>query len=257
MRNVFRLLIIVGAIGVTSSPLTAQAQLPKAKNPYGLKTYGAVKKAGSDARAQDFQANVLPAFIAFIDQTLNEYSRFEAAPEFVLDPEKLYLPLATNRPARVYFVSEGAGYRNQLGLAISTAGHGQSNGSQLVDPLTAGKLLFLDASFKNPPDGLTPGGPLNSGDFVDIGKLSAGKQLDFFLISNGASGGRAVLRNFPELNDDGLQHVVAGYYSETFPGFVLIAFEDIDGGGDLDYNDCCFILDVGYDLSIDESNLPH
>jgi hypothetical protein len=252
MRSLAAALLVVSCCANS-----ALAQLPSPKNPYNLQLWGSVQKAGSDARAQDFQKNVLPTFQAFIQQNLQEYSRFNAAPKFVLDPEKLYLPLATSRPARVYFVSEGAAYRNQMGLAISTAGHGQTSGSALVDPLKAGKLVFIDASFKNPSDGLTPGGPLNAGDFVEIGNVSAGKQLDFFLISNGASGGTAVLRNFPELNNDGLQHVIGGYYADTFPGYVLICFEDIDGGGDLDYNDCCFILDVGYDLTVDQSTLPH
>ncbi len=230
---------------------------PSYQNPHNLPLIGAVKAAGSDARAQAFQTNVLPVFQQFIDNNLQEMSRFEIAPQFVLDPTRLYLPLSTNQPVRVYFMHEGAMYRNQLGVSIVDAGHGRDGVSQLIDPLTQGKLIFPDASYKNPPDGLSPGGPLSRGDYVQIGNVAAGKQLDFFLVSDGANGGRSVLRNFKQLNSDGLQHVVAAYFHEDYPGFILIGFEDIVGGGDLDYNDCLFVIDIGYDITIDEGSLPH
>ena len=178
----------------------------------------------------------------------------------MLDPTRLYLPLDTNRPIRVYFVDEGAAYRNQLGVSIAEAGHGRNGSSPLIDPLSNGRLIFPDASYANPPDGLTPGGPLHTGDFVELGNVSQGNQLDFFLISDGANGvggGNNVLRNFAELNSDGLQHVITAYFREDYPGYILIGFEDIVGGGDLDYNDCLFVIDVGYDIMIDESSLPH
>jgi hypothetical protein len=230
---------------------------PGYKNPHNLPLIGQVRAAGSDSRSRKFQKNVLPAFLSFIDKNLQEMSKFQAAPEFVLDPTKLYLPLPTERPVRVYFVHEGAAYRNQLGVSIVDAGHGRDGASKLQDPLDGGKLIFPNASYKNPPDGLSPGGPLNRGDFVQIGNLPAGKQLDFFLVSNGASGGTGVLRNFKEFNSDGVQHVVAAYFSKDYPGYVLIGFEDIVGGGDLDYNDCLFIVDIGVDISINEGDLPH
>jgi len=238
------------------------AEDPAYENPYNLPLIGAVQDAGSDARAQHFQENVMPAFESFINQNLQEMSEFENAGQFVLDPTRLYLPLNTEKPIRAYFMHEGAAYRNQLGLSIVNAGHGQNGTNELVDPLENGKLIFPDASFEDPPDGLSPGGPLNKGDFVEIGHVEQGMQLDFFLVSDGANdetpdGGNDVLRNFVELNSDGKQHVIAAYFREDFPGFVLIGFEDIVGGGDLDYNDCLFVIDVGYDFSVEEGDLPH
>lgn len=233
---------------------------PSYQNPYNLPLIGQVQAANSDARSQDFQQNVLPAFQTFIDQNLQEMSRFEIAPEYVLDPTRLYLPLATNKPIRAYFVHEGAAYRNQLGVSIVDAGHGRNGTTQLIDPLTQGQLIFPDASYQNPPDGLSPGGPLNVGDFVELGNVAQGKQLDFFLISdgaNGVSGGQNVLRNFANLNSDKKQHVIAAYFRDLLPGYILIGFEDIVGGGDLDYNDCLFVIDVGYDFTVDEGDLPH
>ena len=240
-----------------ASVTPALADGPGYQNPHQLPLIGEVRAAKSDRRSRKFQRNVLPAFQAFIDANLNEMSKFKSAPEFVLDPTKLYLPLPTDRPIRVYFVHEGAAYRNQLGVSIVDAGHGRDGDSELHDPLDGGELIFPDASYQDPPDGLSPGGPLNRGDFVQIGNLPAGKQLDFFLVSNGANGRRGVLRNFHEFNSDGLQHVVAAYFSEDYPGFVLIGFEDIVGGGDLDYNDCLFVVDIGVDINISEDDLPH
>ncbi len=225
---------------------------------------GQVQQANSDARSQDFQQNVLPAFQTFIDKNLKESQSYDGVVGSKLDPTKLILILPPDKTIRAYFMYEGALYRNQLGVAISDAGHGQNGSTPLADPLQTGKLIFPDASFKNPPDGLYQGGPLNQGDFVDLGTVAQGKQLDFFLVSNGAGDTLAgsgetdkknVLRNFSQLNSDNLQHVIA-YYRDDMPGYLLIGFEDIVGGGDLDYNDCLFVIDVGYNFQINPSDLP-
>jgi hypothetical protein len=43
--------------------------------------------------------------------------------------------------------------------------------------------------------------------------------------------------------------------------YVLLGFEDIIGGGDLDYNDSLFVIDIGevnaQNLMDDASTLPH
>ncbi|MBA4030315.1 MAG: hypothetical protein C0478_05400 [Planctomyces sp.] len=234
-----------------------------AKNPFNLPNYGAVKKAKSDTRSTQFYNSVMPTFSTFIDKSLKEASQFKTAPEYVLDPTRLYLPLSTLQPVRVYFLHEGAGYRNQLGVAIVDAGHGRNGASVLIDPLSQGKLIFEDASFeltqiKDKKGKVTSeSGGLSKGDYVEIGHISAGKQVDFFLPSDGANGTKNLLRNFKELNSDGLQHVIAVYFKDTHPGYVLIGFEDIVGGGDLDYNDTLFVVDFGYDITIDKEDLPH
>ncbi len=91
------------------------------------------------------------------------------------------------------------------------------------------------------------------GDFVEIGRGGNGYQLDFFLISDGANGGKTWLWNDVAKNVDKLQHVVA--YHVPNSSFILIGFEDIIGGGDLDYNDCLFVVDVGIE-NID-ADYPH
>lgn len=138
------LLMLVAATWSTMHEACAQA----AKNPFNLPKYTAVQNAKSDTRSTQFANNVLPTFQQFINKSLKEASQFKVAPDYVLDPTRLYLPLTTLQPVRIYFVHEGAGYRNQLGVSIVDAGHGRSGSSALIDPLTQGKLIFEDASFE-------------------------------------------------------------------------------------------------------------
>ena len=60
------------------------------------------------------------------------------------------------------------------------------------------------------------------------------------------------------LNVDGLQHMVAFIIPDS--RYVLLGFEDIIDGGDLDYNDCLFVVDIGQenaDNLVNEGTLPH
>ena len=97
------------------------------------------------------------------------------------------------------------------------------------------------------------------GDFVELGVGGPGMQLDFFLIANGAANPYNTWFNNPEMNADGLQHVVA-FLLPNSP-YVMIGFEDLWNGGDLDYNDCLFVIDIGEENAENlfdiESSLPH
>ncbi|MGI9241424.1 MAG: DUF4114 domain-containing protein, partial [Verrucomicrobiales bacterium] len=130
----------------------------------------------------------------------------------------------TESEARVYFVSEGAGYHNTLGFNLT--GSGISSG----DP----QLIFPDST---DPDWVSPG------DFVDLGTLEAGTSLDFFLIANGANGGSNVFTNDSTANPDGIQHMVS-FALEGSP-YLLIGFEDLLNGGDRDFNDLLFAVEIG------------
>ncbi|MEB3882082.1 DUF4114 domain-containing protein, partial [Lyngbya sp. CCY1209] len=48
-------------------------------------------------------------------------------------------------------------------------------------------------------------------------------------------------------NSDGLQHIMA--YEQS--GYLVMAFEDMTNGGDKDYNDIVFAIDIG------EGNIKH
>ncbi len=53
----------------------------------------------------------------------------------------------------------------------------------------------------------------------------------------------ATYYNQKQQNGDGLLHMVAFFPANS--NFVILGFEDIYGGGDLDYNDLVLALDVG------------
>lgn len=149
-------------------------------------------------------------------------------------------------PVEVYFINEGAGYRNQL---IYSATDGEGN-------LIKSEMIFNDVSS---PDSILPNsnGPLVLGQGVSLGGFAGPTQLNFSIISNGynlAQPGptataseiakyerevaRRTLGGDPTQNVDGLQHIVAFQHND----WIILGFEDIIGGGDLDYNDVVFAV---------------
>jgi len=200
--------------------------------PLGLEIVDRVKLAESDAASSVFQKSLLPFFQKFIELNLGERTSLTVAEvaNRALDPEKL--SLAVEASVRVYFVHEGADYRNTLGFNT------ESGGANAGKP----KLIFPDVSHSlDTIRSVTA--PLCPGDYVDVGTYAAGTQLRFFLIADGADGGRNVFSTAKSLNQDGFQHVVAFVGDET--PYLLLGFEDLWGGGDRDYNDCMFAVDIG------------
>ncbi|MBI2952035.1 DUF4114 domain-containing protein [bacterium] len=232
---------LAGGAEMASAGVVSPVQSPA--RPFGLDIVGPVQLAGSDARAAGFQASVLPAVQGLVDLSLVETQALSDLPSFLLDPSQLML--LTEADARVYFVGEGAGYHNTLGF--NTQGGGVTGG----DP----KLIFPDASsmqtYLQSLDYAamrTPNDPLLPGDFVDLGRLAAGTRLDFFLIANGVYGGQTVYSTDASLNQDGLEHVIA-LHTKAFAlndsPYLILGFEDLWGGGDQDFNDLVFAVDVG------------
>lgn len=210
----------------TVSPIQATAR------PYGFQPIAPVMLSGSDSKAATFTQSALNEYYGWLQGMITEGARFDAVDDLRLDPELLFMTSDTEYPVRVYFLHEGAGYHNSLGFSSALAGS---------DQLGSGMLIFPDASFSNSRTSSTP---LRSGDFVDIGHLSAGTQLDFFLVADGARRNNAhIYTNHDEKNHDGLQHVFAMILPSS--PYLLIGFEDLPGGGDLDYNDCVVVVDIG------------
>ncbi len=212
--------------------------------PMGLKIVDQTRLAASDAASANFQKNLLPTATDFILKTLPETRNNTAAVKAMpLDPSKLVL--ATTENVRAYFVFEGAGYANTLGF--NTTGTGVKDG----DP----KIIFPNASSSVGP--ITSGEtgtrsadqPLLPGDFVNLGVMKAGTKLDFFLLANGANGGTTAWSTSGN-NPDGINHV-ASLSARMFAipninsPYLFIAFEDLWGGGDKDYNDAVFAINVG------------
>jgi len=81
--------------------------------------------------------------------------------------------------------------------------------------------------------------------------MEGGHQLDFFLISNGARLARGTYSTDSSINPDGIDHVVAFALADS--PYLLIGFEDMYNGGDRDYNDALFAVDIG---AANVANLP-
>ena len=220
----------------------AAAQSPA--DPMGLPIAGKVEVGGSTAASAAFDKDVLPAATEYIRKHLPESrnnSKFVAVNS--LDLSKL--TLATTHDVQATFVYEGAGYVNTLG--VNTKGNGISGGNpEVIFPA----VRSSDSAFASAPAGTrTAQDPLLPGDFVDLGVMQKGTKLDFFLIANGANGGTTDWDTAGK-NADGLDHVAAftpGVFATAQPNspYLFISFEDLWGGGDKDYNDAIFAINLG------------
>lgn len=155
-----------------------------------------------------------------------------------LDPEKLMLNYDHN--IKIFFLNEGAHFRNQLGI-IAT---GNTNFESIMfSDITC--IEDCNLTGYRPPRGRfgTPEGmPLEIGDYYDLGLVKAGTKLDFFLRRDGFERDSTdTWYTNTALNSDGLQHVMA----YDFNDYLVLAWEDVKYGGDLDYNDVVFALDFG------------
>ncbi len=239
-NKIFFLAILLIFIALSAG---AQVESPVQSNarPFDLDIVDTVNLAESDAQSTEFQNDVLPTFNSFINQNLGEKVALpgETVDSLALDPSKLQF--VTENDVRVYFVGEGAGYHNTLGFNTNNNSI-LTNDSLLIFPDASSRNSYLDSNNNNA--NRTKKYPLLPGDFVDLGEISAGTQLDFFLIANGANGGNNVYTTQGEAsNPDGIVHTVA-YAIEDSP-YLLIGFEDLWGGGDNDYNDLLFAAEIG------------
>ncbi len=90
--------------------------------PFGLPIIGNVQGNRSDARALAFHTTYFPTFQQIINDQLSESVVFSNASGFKLNASKLFLRTASDKPIRVYFLAEGAGYHNSLGFSYTPAG---------------------------------------------------------------------------------------------------------------------------------------
>ena len=223
-----------------------------------LSSWNPVKEAGSDSRSQQFSKVVIPQIIEISNKLLESGKVFGDRNKFRLDQEKLYTTSRTPYPVRVYFIAEGAGYQNSVGLSLNYAGATTSGDLRLVFPnasMPVQGVNFREGNFGKRRNNA----PLLPGDFVDIGEIPAGVQLDFFLIQNAANGGKAwVFGNHDEQNPDRFQHVIS--YAIPNSQFLLIGYEDLWLGGDKDYEDVLIVVDLGLENMnnlVNASSLPN
>jgi len=229
MKNSITLLA-TAAVAALSLNAFAQTASPvqSAARPFGLDIVDKVQLAGSDDAAATFQSSILPGLASYLSSALPE-GRGVNDKALLLDPNKL--KLATDSNVRAYFIGEGAGYENSLGF--NTAGGGVTSGNP--------ELIFPNASTGGRRTASTP---LLAGDFVDLGTILGGQKLDFFLIANGATRKPGeVYSTDSSVNPDGINHVVS--FATIYDSYLVIGFEDLLGGGDRDFNDLLFAIDIG------------
>ena len=241
------------AAPVSSSGTPAPEQ--SSADPYGLQTAGPVMQAGSTADSKNFDTTVMPSLMSFINKNLPETVNNTKSTAFEVDPSKLVM--ANNYNVTATFVYENAGYHNSFGVDEVAAG--QTGPQSAFDEVTAptAKLIFPDAS--TPAGGgaaigtgaTTQDQPVVPGDFVNLGNVSKGTALDFFLVANGANGGNQVFSANESLNQDGFSQHVAGFTTHLFAvpqlnsPYLFLSFEDLWGGGDKDINDTIVAINVG------------
>ena len=228
----------------TVSPIQSTAR------PLRLDIVGPVESFGSDERAADFQQNVLPKFLQFVDDNLGERRAIIDVSTIALDPRELRL--SSDSEVRAYFIGEGAGYQNSLGFFTSSYDPLKglkSTDAKLVFPNASSSISYLSGGQTNGKR--TASEPLLPGDFVDLGKFEAGAQINPFLIADGAKGGTNVYTADPSQNADSIQHFVSLVVLAIKDSpYLLMSAEDLFGGGDQDYNDLVFVLDIGaYNVS--------
>lgn len=239
----------LAAFAQEKSPIQSKA------NPFNLDPVAPVMMAGSDEASAVFQKESLPTLTTFLKTELSERKSIGDS-AYLLDPSQL--TLKTDAEVRVYFIGEGAGYANSLGfntLDFAAVSHSSGKGSK-DDKLPAaigadGQLIFPNASssvsFYDPASNATrtKSAPLLPGDFVNLGKFEGGTSFDFFLIADGANDGETVYSTDASLNPDGINHVVAFAYALKDSPYLILGFEDLYGGGDKDFNDVLFAIDIG------------
>ena len=243
---------VITASAQTVSPVQATA------DPHSIKVAAPVMLAGSDAASKNFDNTVLPSLTAFIQSALPERQNNTASAAFEVDPNKIVL--ANNTAVRAYFVYEGAGYHNSIGVASQMPSDPTPYNSWDQAVAGSSKLIFPDASSTEGGvnDGTGAYGtrtatePVLPGDFVDVGTYAKGTKLDFFLLSGGANNYWAnSFSTDGSLNPDGFSQHVAAFTTHIFAvpqlnsPFLFLSFEDQWGGGDQDVNDVVIALNVG------------
>ncbi|MGB3241094.1 MAG: DUF4114 domain-containing protein [Geitlerinemataceae cyanobacterium] len=192
-----------------------------------------------------FVANPASAFDPSVFQSFIQKERQAVDPAkvnlFQLDPAKLNL--IYDHEVKVHFLSEGAAFRNQFGATVT----GTTN---INDTILFDEISCLTASCSTLTGYQQPGigsstiakGGLTAGESVSLGNVTAGSTLDFWLNANGFLKPNATRWSTDTAkNKDGLQHVMAYEYED----YLVLAWEDLVRGGDQDYNDAVFAIDIG------------
>lgn len=242
-KHVGLLVALAFVIGFTATVIASTAVPAQSPwHPLGLSITAPVQLAGSDAAASSFET-LKAGYVSYVNQKCPEGVVFSGNGVSQLDPQRLYF-LFDYAP-RVYFIKDGAGYRNALAATIATL-------STPTNSILTGNsfTIFPNASSSL---GLCGSGsgvesttePVLPGDFVQLPTVYAGQQLAFFLIANlnAQVQPEATYYNGKGNNPDNFKHMIAFFPDNS--QYIIIGFEDLYGGGDKDCNDVMFVVDVG------------
>jgi len=139
------------------------------------------------------------------------------------------------------FIGEGAGYKNRTGYFLF---------GETQEPISGTvSVIYENASMSG------SGGTLLPGDTRPIGVISSDYNMGFWLQSNGYNNPSApTYYSFDNSNSDSLRHTAI--FSDTLRERIIIGWEDLPNGGDKDYNDVLFALDISPFSALDLSNIP-
>lgn len=245
LRKLYSVLIMLPLLWMGASGYAAGKGKGGSSSGSGLSVVNPVQEAGSDPVSTAFQNNTLNDIRTL---AARNWGRLDALGDnaVVLDPSKI--ALVTDYDVRAYFVGEDTKRRNSIGFNT------QAGGIDSGDPL----LLFPDAS-----DSL--GGyrvvsernsgersvktPLIPGDFVAMGNIAGGTDLNFFNIVNGARDPQAVYSSEASLNPSQAPYMMAFAYTDGDSSYLVLGFEDKLKGGKSDFTDVVIALDIG-DINI-------
>lgn len=244
--HISKTVCIVGAaalLGAATANAGTVSPYQSSARPFGAELANEVQLNGSDERAAEFEADVLPLVVSIANEKLSEQVEVNEVAALELDPSVMVV--SESIIPRIYFVSEGAGFHNSL-LAQVIHEDDTLGDSTIIFPNASSSVSALN-TFQGDPV-RSDSAPLLAGDFVDLDvTLEAGDRLSLHIVANGAKGGSNMYSTEAELNDDGLdQHVVTlALPEESASKYVVMGFEDLWGGGDRDFNDLVIAIDFG------------
>ncbi len=208
-----------------------------------------LRAAAADARAAAFQREWLPRMIADAREKFNPDSIARDFSRLVLDPSRLVLLEPT--AVRVYFVAAQGGYLSALGYWLEGPEADDTDVHVIFPNAMSPKRLFEYADALAQTPGVSnfeffaprrADAPVLPGDFIDLGMLAKGTKIGFFLDSDAVHGAKGRFTTIQELNPDALQHVVTIAYQDS--PYLMLAFEDLMGGGDRTFNDVVFTVEL-------------
>jgi len=207
--------------------------------PYGLDIVADVQAGGSDAASTTFSSSILGEIRALAD---DKWSGLNALGNNAIELDPAKIDLATGHDVRAYLVGEQAGFRNSIGFNTQ-AGGVTSGDSQLLFPnATAPKNGYKTTQI----DGTRSSrAPLLAGDFVDMGNIVAGTDLNFFLLAKGAQDPKATYSSESELNPSQNAYMKAFAYTSGDSSYLVMGFEDTLGNGMKDFTDVVIAFDIG------------